>query len=61
MKTWVSIVNGIVKVVIIAQDQPAGDDPWVEYPYPSDIGGPANIAGRSIAEFDAVGNFIQSE
>jgi len=61
MKTWIRTEDGVIKQVIVAQDLPAGDDNWEEYPYPSDLAGAGNISGRSLTEFDEIGNFIPLE
>jgi len=58
VKAWVRTEEEIIASVIVANDRPAGNEEWNEYPFPSDIGGPANIAGRSIHEFDENGNFL---
>jgi hypothetical protein len=57
MNTWVLVENGIVKTVVIA-DTCRESGNWLAYPYPCDLCGALNIAGRSIDEFDENGNFI---
>ena len=58
MKTFVKIEEGIVRsVVVCAEGVLANEGEFTKYPYPSDLGGPSNIAGKSIAEFEVDGNF----
>jgi len=57
MKTWVRVESGIVKAVIAAADKPAGNETWIEYPYPCDLAGPGNVAGTVLTDYDEVGNF----
>ena len=56
MKTWVRVESGIIKAVIVAADKPAGNETWLEYPYPCDLAGPGNIAGTNIDGYDSDGN-----
>jgi hypothetical protein len=57
MNTWVLIEKGIITTVVIA-DTCREYGNWLAYPYPCDLCGASNIAGRAIDEFDENGNFI---
>jgi hypothetical protein len=57
MNTWVLVEKGIITTVVIA-DTCREYGNWMAYPYPCDLCGASNIAGRAIDEFDENGNFI---
>lgn len=56
MKTFVRVENGMIEAVMECSETPAGDDEWIEYPFPCDIGSPLNVAGRALSDFDSNGN-----
>lgn len=56
MFTWVVVLGGKVKTVMLSDHRPAGTENWVKYPYPSDLGGAGNIAGTNISDYDENGN-----
>lgn len=61
MKTWIRTEDNTVKQVIVANNCPAGEDTWEEYPYPCDLAGAGtrgaiNVAGMLLSDFDSQGN-----